>query len=129
MKNLTKTKIKYGVFFVLHNLIPYLAFTGLLIYSFVQAESKEKAVIGLTFICLLILAAIALFSHKNMDCIKWIFITLIYVGIQDIFLVPLTIITVYITLDDLMFKFLYVKYQTEYRQLRVLYKHDEDVNG
>ena len=128
MKNLTKTKIKYGLFFTLHNLIPYLAFVGLLIYSFVQAESKEKAVIGVSCICLLILAAIAIFSHKNMDCIKWILITLIYVGVQDIFLVPLTIITIYITLDDILFKFLYTKYQTEYRQLRVLYKHDEDVN-
>ena len=63
-----------------------------------------------------------------MTCITWIAATLIYVGIKDVFLAPLLCITIYSCFDDLIFKLLYGKYQSEYRQHKVLNEHERDMN-
>lgn len=127
MKYYKKTKLKYFILFVLHNILPYLALAILIGYSFIQGEPKEKTVIGLSTISILILASIAAFTHNRMTCITWIAATLIYIGIKDIFLIPLICITVYACLDDLIFKLLYDKYQSEYRQHKVLNEHEKDM--
>lgn len=129
MKYYKKAKVKYFMLFILHNLIPYLALACLIGYSFIQGEPKEKTVIGISTISILILASIAAFTHNRMSCITWIAATLIYVGIRDIFLVPLLCITIYSCLDDLIFKLLYNKYQSEYRQHKVLNEHDKDIRN
>ena len=127
MKYYKKTKLKYFILFVLHNILPYLALSILIGYSFIQGEPKEKTVIGLSTISILILASIAAFTHNRMTCITWIAATLIYIGIKDVFLVPLLCITIYSCFDDLIFKLLYGKYQSEYRQHKVLNEHERDM--
>lgn len=127
MKYYKKTKLKYFILFVLHNILPYLALAILIGYSFIQGEPKEKTVIGLSTISILILASIAAFTHNRMTCITWIAATLIYIGIKDVFLVPLLCITIYSCFDDLIFKLLYGKYQSEYRQHKVLNEHERDM--
>ena len=107
--------------------MPYLALAILICYSFIQGEPKEKTVIGISTISILILASIAAFTHNRMTCITWIAATLIYVGIKDVFLIPLLCITIYSCLDDLIFKLLYGKYQSEYRQHKVLNEHEKDM--
>ena len=127
MKYYKKAKLKYFILFVLHNVLPYLALAILIGYSFIQGEPKEKTVIGISTISILILASIAAFTHNRMTCITWIAATLIYVGIKDIFLAPLLCITIYSCFDDLIFKLLYGKYQSEYRQHKVLNEHEKDM--
>ena len=127
MKYYKKAKLKYFILFVLHNVLPYLALAILICYSFIQGEPKEKTVIGISTICILILASIAAFTHNRMTCITWIAATLIYVGIKDVFLIPLLCITIYSCFDDLIFKLLYGKYQSEYRQHKVLNEHERDM--
>lgn len=127
MKYYKKAKLKYFILFVLHNVLPYLALAILICYSFIQGEPKEKTVIGISTISILILASIAAFTHNRMTCITWIAATLIYVGIKDVFLAPLLCITIYSCLDDLIFKLLYSKYQSEYRQHKVLNEHEKDM--
>lgn len=127
MKYYKKAKLKYFILFVLHNVLPYLALAILICYSFIQGEPKEKTVIGISTISILILASIAAFTHNRMTCITWIAATLIYVGIKDVFLVPLLCITIYSCFDDLIFKLLYGKYQSEYRQHKVLNEHEKDM--
>lgn len=127
MKYYKKTKLKYFILFVLHNVLPYLALAILIGYSFIQGEPKEKTVIGISTISILILASIAAFTHNRMTCITWIAATLIYVGIKDVFLAPLLCITIYSCFDDLIFKLLYGKYQSEYRQHKVLNEHEKDM--
>ena len=127
MKYYKKAKLKYFILFVLHNVLPYLALAILIGYSFIQGEPKEKTVIGISTISILILASIAAFTHNRMTCITWIAATLIYVGIKDVFLVPLLCITIYSCFDDLIFKLLYSKYQSEYRQHKVLNEHEKDM--
>ena len=127
MKYYKKAKLKYFILFVLHNILPYLALAILIGYSFIQGEPKEKTVIGISTISILILASIAAFTHNRMTCITWIAATLIYVGIKDVFLVPLLCITIYSCFDDLIFKLLYGKYQSEYRQHKVLNEHERDM--
>lgn len=127
MKYYKKAKLKYFILFVLHNVLPYLALAILICYSFIQGEPKEKTVIGISTISILILASIAAFTHNRMTCITWIAATLIYVGIKDVFLVPLLCITIYSCFDDLIFKLLYGKYQSEYRQHKVLNEHERDM--
>ena len=127
MKYYKKAKLKYFILFILHNVLPYLALAILIAYSFIQGEPKEKTVIGISTISILILASIAAFTHNRMTCITWIAATLIYVGIKDIFLAPLLCITIYSCFDDLIFKLLYGKYQSEYRQHKVLNEHEKDM--
>ena len=127
MKYYKKAKLKYFILFVLHNVLPYLAIAILIGYSFIQGEPKEKTVIGISTISILILASIAAFTHNRMTCITWIAATLIYIGIKDVFLVPLLCITIYSCFDDLIFKLLYGKYQSEYRQHKVLNEHERDM--
>ena len=127
MKYYKKAKLKYYILFVLHNVLPYLALAILICYSFIQGEPKEKTVIGISTISILILASIAAFTHNRMTCITWIAATLIYVGIKDVFLAPLLCITIYSCFDDLIFKLLYGKYQSEYRQHKVLNEHERDM--
>ena len=127
MKYYKKAKLKYFILFILHNVLPYLALAILIGYSFIQGEPKEKTVIGISTICILILASIAAFTHNRMTCITWIAATLIYVGIKDVFLAPLLCITIYSCFDDLIFKLLYGKYQSEYRQHKVLNEHENDM--
>lgn len=127
MKYYKKAKLKYFILFVLHNILPYLALAILIGYSFIQGEPKEKTVIGISTISILILASIAAFTHNRMTCITWIAATLIYVGIKDVFLAPLLCITIYSCFDDLIFKLLYGKYQSEYRQHKVLNEHEKDM--
>ena len=127
MKYYKKAKLKYFILFVLHNVLPYLALAILIGYSFIQGEPKEKTVIGISTISILILASIAAFTHNRMTCITWIAATLIYVGIKDVFLAPLLCITIYSCFDDLIFKLLYSKYQSEYRQHKVLNEHEKDM--
>ena len=127
MKYYKKAKLKYFILFVLHNVLPYLALAILICYSFIQGEPKEKTVIGISTISILILASIAAFTHNRMTCITWIAATLIYVGIKDVFLIPLLCITIYSCFDDLIFKLLYGKYQSEYRQHKVLNEHERDM--
>ena len=127
MKYYKKAKLKYFILFVLHNVLPYLALAILIGYSFIQGEPKEKTVIGISTISILILASIAAFTHNRMTCITWIAATLIYVGIKDVFLIPLLCITIYSCFDDLIFKLLYSKYQSEYRQHKVLNEHERDM--
>ena len=127
MKYYKKAKLKYFILFVLHNVLPYLALAILIGYSFIQGEPKEKTVIGISTISILILASIAAFTHNRMTCITWIAATLIYVGIKDVFLAPLLCITIYSCFDDLIFKLLYGKYQSEYRQHKVLNEHERDM--
>ena len=127
MKYYKKAKLKYFILFVLHNVLPYLALAILIGYSFIQGEPKEKTVIGISTISILILASIAAFTHNRMTCITWIAATLIYVGIKDVFLIPLLCITIYSCFDDLIFKLLYGKYQSEYRQHKVLNEHEKDM--
>ena len=127
MKYYKKAKLKYFILFVLHNVLPYLALAILIGYSFIQGEPKEKTVIGISTISILILASIAAFTHNRMTCIAWIAATLIYVGIKDVFLAPLLCITIYSCFDDLIFKLLYGKYQSEYRQHKVLNEHEKDM--
>ena len=127
MKYYKKAKLKYFILFVLHNVLPYLALAILICYSFIQGKPKEKTVIGISTISILILASIAAFTHNRMTCITWIAATLIYVGIKDVFLVPLLCITIYSCFDDLIFKLLYGKYQSEYRQHKVLNEHEKDM--
>lgn len=127
MKYYKKAKLKYFILFVLHNVLPYLALAILIGYSFIQGEPKEKTVIGISTISILILASIAAFTHNRMTCITWIAATLIYIGIKDVFLVPLLCITIYSCFDDLIFKLLYGKYQSEYRQHKVLNEHERDM--
>ena len=127
MKYYKKAKLKYFILFVLHNVLPYLALAILIGYSFIQGEPKEKTVIGISTISILILASIAAFTHNRMTCITWIAATLIYIGIKDVFLVPLLCITIYSCFDDLIFKLLYGKYQGEYRQHKVLNEHERDM--
>lgn len=127
MKYYKKAKLKYFILFILHNVLPYLALAILIGYSFIQGEPKEKTVIGISTISILILASIAAFTHNRMTCITWIAATLIYVGIKDVFLVPLLCITIYSCLDDLIFNLLYGKYQSEYRQHKVLNEHEKDM--
>ena len=127
MKYYKKAKLKYFILFVLHNVLPYLALAILIGYSFIQGEPKEKTVIGISTISILILASIAAFTHNRMTCITWIAATLIYIGIKDVFLVPLLCITIYSCFDDLIFKLLYGKYQIEYRQHKVLNEHERDM--
>lgn len=127
MKYYKKAKLKYFILFILHNVLPYLALAILIGYSFIQGEPKEKTVIGISTISILILASIAAFTHNRMTCITWIAATLIYVGIKDVFLVPLLCITIYSCFDDLIFKLLYGKYQSEYRQHKVLNEHEKDM--
>lgn len=127
MKYYKKAKLKYFILFVLHNVLPYLALAILIGYSFIQGEPKEKTVIGISTISILILASIAAFTHNRMTCITWIAATLIYVGIKDVFLIPLLCITIYSCFDDLIFKLLYGKYQSEYRQHKVLNEHERDM--
>lgn len=127
MKYYKKAKLKYFILFVLHNVLPYLALAILIGYSFIQGEPKEKTVIGISTISILILASIAAFTHNRMTCITWIAATLIYVGIKDVFLAPLLCITIYSCFDDLIFKLLYGKYQSEYRQHKVLNEHEKDI--
>ena len=127
MKYYKKTKLKYFILFVLHNILPYLALAILIGYSFIQGEPKEKTVIGLSTICILILASIAAFTHNRMTCITWIAATLIYIGIKYIFPIPLICITVYAFFDDIIFNLLYGKYQSEYRQHKVLNEHEKDM--
>lgn len=127
MKYYKKAKLKYFILFVLHNILPYLALAILICYSFIQGEPKEKTVIGISTISILILASIAAFTHNRMTCITWIAATLIYVGIKDVFLAPLLCITIYSCFDDLIFKLLYGKYQSEYRQHKVLNEHEKDM--
>lgn len=127
MKYYKKAKLKYFILFILHNVLPYLALAILIGYSFIQGEPKEKTVIGISTISILILASIAAFTHNRMTCITWIAATLIYIGIKDVFLVPLLCITIYSCLDDLIFKLLYSKYQSEYRQHKVLNEHERDM--
>lgn len=127
MKYYKKAKLKYFILFVLHNVLPYLALAILIGYSFIQGEPKEKTVIGISTISILILASIAAFTHNRMTCITWIAATLIYVGIKDVFLAPLLCITIYSCFDDLIFKLLYGKYQSEYRQHKVLNEHEKDM--
>ena len=127
MKYYKKAKLKYFILFVLHNVLPYLALAILICYSFIQGEPKEKTVIGISTISILILASIAAFTHNRMTCITWIAATLIYVGIKDVFLAPLLCITIYSCFDDLIFKLLYGKYQSEYRQHKVLNEHERDM--
>ena len=127
MKYYKKAKLKYFILFVLHNVLPYLALAILIGYSFIQGEPKEKTVIGISTISILILASIAAFTHNRMTCITWIAATLIYVGIKDVFLAPLLCITIYSCFDDLIFKLLYGKYQSEYRQHKVLNEHKKDM--
>ena len=127
MKYYKKAKLNYFILFVLHNVLPYLALAILICYSFIQGEPKEKTVIGISTISILILASIAAFTHNRMTCITWIAATLIYVGIKDVFLVPLLCITIYSCFDDLIFKLLYGKYQSEYRQHKVLNEHERDM--
>ena len=127
MKYYKKAKLKYFILFVLHNVLPYLALAILICYSFIQGEPKEKTVIGISTISILILASIAAFTHNRMTCITWIAATLIYVGIKDVFLTPLLCITIYSCFDDLIFKLLYGKYQSEYRQHKVLNEHERDM--
>lgn len=127
MKYYKKAKLKYFILFVLHNVLPYLALAILICYSFIQGEPKEKTVIGISTISILILASIAAFTHNRMTCITWIAATLIYIGIKDVFLAPLLCITIYSCFDDLIFKLLYGKYQSEYRQHKVLNEHEKDM--
>ena len=127
MKYYKKAKLKYFILFVLHNVLPYLALAILIGYSFIQGEPKEKTVIGISTISILILASIAAFTHNRMTCITWIAATLIYIDIKDVFLVPLLCITIYSCFDDLIFKLLYGKYQSEYRQHKVLNEHERDM--
>ena len=127
MKYYKKAKLKYFILFVLHNVLPYLALAILIGYSFIQGEPKEKTVIGISTISILLLASIAAFTHNRMTCITWIAATLIYVGIKDVFLAPLLCITIYSCFDDLIFKLLYGKYQSEYRQHKVLNEHERDM--
>ena len=127
MKYYKKAKLKYFILFVLHNVLPYLALAILIGYSFIQGEPKEKTVIGISTISILILASIAAFNHNRMTCITWIAATLIYIGIKDVFLAPLLCITIYSCFDDLIFKLLYGKYQSEYRQHKVLNEHERDM--
>ena len=127
MKYYKKAKLKYFILFILHNVLPYLALAILIGYSFIQGEPKEKTVIGISTISILILASIAAFTHNRMTCITWIAATLIYVGIKDVFLAPLLCITIYSCFDDLIFKLLYGKYQSEYRQHKVLNEHEKDM--
>ena len=127
MKYYKKAKLKYFILFILHNVLPYLALAILIGYSFIQGEPKEKTVIGISTISILILASIAAFTHNRMTCITWIAATLIYIGIKDVFLAPLLCITIYSCLDDLIFKLLYGKYQSEYRQHKVLNEHEKDM--
>lgn len=127
MKYYKKAKLKYFILFVLHNVLPYLALAILIGYSFIQGEPKEKTVIGISTISILILASIAAFTHNRMTCITWIAATLIYIGIKDVFLAPLLCITIYSCFDDLIFKLLYGKYQSEYRQHKVLNEHEKDM--
>lgn len=127
MKYYKKAKLKYFILFVLHNVLPYLALAILIGYSFIQGEPKEKTVIGISTISILILASIAAFTHNRMTCITWIAATLIYIGIKDVFLAPLLCITIYSCFDDLIFKLLYSKYQSEYRQHKVLNEHEKDM--
>ena len=127
MKYYKKAKLKYFILFVLHNVLPYLALAILIGYSFIQGEPKEKTVIGISTLSILILASIAAFTHNRMTCITWIAATLIYVGIKDVFLAPLLCITIYSCFDDLIFKLLYGKYQSEYRQHKVLNEHERDM--
>ena len=127
MKYYKKAKLKYFILFVLHNVLPYLALAILIGYSFIQGEPKEKTVIGISTISILLLASIAAFTHNRMTCITWIAATLIYVGIKDVFLAPLLCITIYSCFDDLIFKLLYGKYQSEYRQHKVLNEHEKDM--
>ena len=127
MKYYKKAKLKYFILFVLHNVLPYLALAILICYSFIQGEPKEKTVIGISTISILILASIAAFTHNRMTCITWIAATLIYIGIKDVFLIPLLCITIYSCFDDLIFKLLYSKYQSEYRQHKVLNEHEKDM--
>lgn len=127
MKYYKKAKLKYFILFVLHNVLPYLALAILIGYSFIQGEPKEKTVIGISTISILILASIAAFTHNRMTCITWIAATLIYVGIKDVFLAPLLCITIYSCFDDIIFKLLYGKYQSEYRQHKVLNEHERDM--
>lgn len=127
MKYYKKAKLKYFILFILHNVLPYLALAILIGYSFIQGEPKEKTVIGISTISILILASIAAFTHNRMTCITWIAATLIYVGIKDVFLAPLLCITIYSCFDDLIFKLLYGKYQSEYRQHKVLNEHERDM--
>ena len=94
MKYYKKAKLKYFILFILHNVLPYLALAILIGYSFIQGEPKEKTVIGISTISILILASIAAFTHNCMTCITWIAATLIYVGIKDVFLIPLLCITI-----------------------------------
>lgn len=127
MKYYKKAKLKYFILFVLHNVLPYLALAILIGYSFIQGEPKEKTVIGISTISILILASIAAFTHNRMTCITWIAATLIYIGIKDVFLAPLLYITIYSCFDDIIFKLLYGKYQSEYRQHKVLNEHEKDM--
>ena len=127
MKYYKKAKLKYFILFILHNVLTYLALAILIGYSFIQGEPKEKTVIGISTISILILASIAAFTHNRMTCITWIAATLIYVGIKDVFLAPLLCITIYSCFDDLIFKLLYGKYQSEYRQPKVLNEHEKDM--
>lgn len=127
MKYYKKAKLKYFILFILHNILPYLALAILIGYSFIQGEPKEKTVIGISTISILILASIAAFTHNRMTCITWIAATLIYIGIKDVFLAPLLCITIYSCFDDLIFKLLYGKYQSEYRQHKVLNEHEKDM--
>lgn len=127
MKYYKKAKLKYFILFILHNVLPYLALAILIGYSFIQGEPKEKTVIGISTISILILASIAAFTHNRMTCITWIAATLIYIGIKDVFLAPLLCITIYSCFDDLIFKLLYGKYQSEYRQHKVLNEHEKDM--
>ena len=124
MKYYKKAKLKYFILFILHNVLPYLALAILICYSFIQGEPKEKTVIGISTISILILASIAAFTHNR---ITWIAATLIYVGIKDVFLARLLCITIYSCFDDLIFKLLYGKYQSEYRQHKVLNEHEKDM--
>lgn len=129
MKYYKKSKFKYCILFILHNVLPYLAFCCLIIYSFIQGEPREKRVIGISAISILILVGIAAYKHRHLSCITWIICTLIYTSIKDIFMVPLLCITIYTCFDDLIFKGLYTKYQKEYRDHKVLNEHEVDMRN
>ena len=129
MKYYKKSKLKYCILFILHNILPYLALCVLIAYSFIQGQPREKTVIGISAISILILVGIAAFTHNRMSCITWIAVTLIYIGIKDIFMTPLVCITIYSCFDDLIFKGLYNKYQSEYRQHKVLNEHEADMRN
>lgn len=128
MTNYAKSKIKYGVTFFLHNVLPYLVLLCLIGVGIARAVPRTRTMVTIALLGDLSIAGIGILTQKKLSSIGWILVTILYVLLRNSnFLTPLIAIAIYKFLDETIIEFLYKKWQLEYRELRTLNKHDEDV--